>query len=264
MALDDLAPHFRRGPAPGDARRRSRPWTPTDPAADRLHLGDDRRAARRRLPTALPGSGSASRQSTGSAPAPAEVAWCTTAPGWSKSTRNVFVAPWLSGAVAVLHDGRFDPAERLRLCEELGVNVLCQAPTEYRMLAKRAELAPIRALRRLVSAGEPLEPEVIRRLPGAARAADRRRLRADRDRAGKRHAPRRGRPGPRRLDGKAATRDRDADPRRRASAAGRLLPHLLRPLPRRRALRGRVVADRRPGARGRGRLSLLRGTRATT
>ncbi|MEX2108745.1 MAG: AMP-binding protein [Solirubrobacterales bacterium] len=91
-----------------------------------------------------------------------EVAWCTAAPGWSKSTRNAFVAPWLGGAVAVLHDGRFDPAERLRLCEELGVNVLCQAPTEYRMLAKRADLAPIPSLRRLVSAGEPMEPEVIR------------------------------------------------------------------------------------------------------
>ncbi len=91
-----------------------------------------------------------------------EVAWCTAAPGWSKSTRNAFVAPWLGGAVAVLHDGRFDPAGRLRLCEELGVNVLCQAPTEYRMLAKRAELSPVASLRRLVSAGEPIEPETIR------------------------------------------------------------------------------------------------------
>ena len=91
-----------------------------------------------------------------------DVAWSTAAPGWAKSTRNAFVAPWLTGAVAVLHDGRFDPVERLRLCEELGVNVLCQAPTEYRMLASRAELAPIPSLRRLVSAGEPIEPEAIR------------------------------------------------------------------------------------------------------
>jgi acyl-coenzyme A synthetase/AMP-(fatty) acid ligase len=92
-----------------------------------------------------------------------EVAWCTAAPGWAKSTRNAFIAPWLCGAVAVLHDGRFDPAERLRLCDELGVNVLCQAPTEYRMLASRTELAPVGPLRRLVSAGEPIEPETIRR-----------------------------------------------------------------------------------------------------
>jgi acyl-coenzyme A synthetase/AMP-(fatty) acid ligase len=90
-----------------------------------------------------------------------EVAWCTAAPGWSKSTRNAFIAPWLCGAVAVLHDGRFDPEERLRVCEELGVNVLCQAPTEFRMLAKRIELRPVSSLRRLVSAGEAIEAEVI-------------------------------------------------------------------------------------------------------
>ena len=91
-----------------------------------------------------------------------EVAWCTAAPGWSKSTRNAFIAPWLGGAVAVLHDGWFDADERLRLCDELGVNVLCQAPTEYRMLAMRSELEPVPSLRRLVSAGEPIEPETIR------------------------------------------------------------------------------------------------------
>jgi acyl-coenzyme A synthetase/AMP-(fatty) acid ligase len=90
-----------------------------------------------------------------------ELAWCTTATGWSKSARNVFLAPWLTGAAAVIHDGRFDPAERLDFAEALGVNVLCQAPTEYRMLAKRAALRPLPALRRMVSAGEPLDPETI-------------------------------------------------------------------------------------------------------
>jgi acyl-coenzyme A synthetase/AMP-(fatty) acid ligase len=91
-----------------------------------------------------------------------ELAWCTAAPGWSKSTRNAFIAPWLAGAAALLHDARFDPAERLDVIEREGVNVLCQAPTEYRILAKRAELRPIPSLRRLISAGEPLNPEVIR------------------------------------------------------------------------------------------------------
>lgn len=91
-----------------------------------------------------------------------ELAWCTAAPGWSKSTRNVFIAPWLEGAAALIHDARFDPAQRLQIIERERVNVLCQAPTEYRMLAKRAELRPIPSLRRVVSAGEPLNPEVIR------------------------------------------------------------------------------------------------------
>jgi acyl-coenzyme A synthetase/AMP-(fatty) acid ligase len=91
-----------------------------------------------------------------------ELAWCTAAPGWAKSTRNVFIAPWLRGAAALLHDARFEPEERLEIIDREGVNVLCQAPTEYRMLAKGAELRPIKSLRRLVSAGEPLNPEVIR------------------------------------------------------------------------------------------------------
>ena len=90
-----------------------------------------------------------------------ELVWCTTATGWSKSARNVFLAPWLTGAAAVIHGGRFDPAKRLEFAEALGVNVLCQAPTEYRMLAKRAALRPLPSLRRMVSAGEPLDPETI-------------------------------------------------------------------------------------------------------
>jgi acyl-coenzyme A synthetase/AMP-(fatty) acid ligase len=90
-----------------------------------------------------------------------DLAWCTTATGWSKSARNVFLAPWITGAAAVIHDGRFHPAERLDLAEALGVNVLCQAPTEYRMLARRTQLRPLPALRRMVSAGEPLDPETI-------------------------------------------------------------------------------------------------------
>jgi acetyl-CoA synthetase len=90
-----------------------------------------------------------------------DLAWCTTATGWSKSARNVFLAPWLTGAAAVIHDGRFDPAERLDFAEALGVNVLCQAPTEYRMLARRTQLRRLPKLHRMVSAGEPLDPETI-------------------------------------------------------------------------------------------------------
>jgi acyl-coenzyme A synthetase/AMP-(fatty) acid ligase len=90
-----------------------------------------------------------------------ELVWCTTATGWSKSARNVFVAPWLCGAAALISDSRFDADERLDVVEREGVSVLCQAPTEYRMLAKRTALRPLPSVRRLVSAGEPLNPEVI-------------------------------------------------------------------------------------------------------
>jgi acyl-coenzyme A synthetase/AMP-(fatty) acid ligase len=91
-----------------------------------------------------------------------ELVWCTAASGWSKSARNVFIAPWLSGAAALLHDARFDPAERLELLARERVNVLCMAPTEYRVIAKRASLAPLPDLRGMVAAGEALNPEVLR------------------------------------------------------------------------------------------------------
>jgi acetyl-CoA synthetase len=90
-----------------------------------------------------------------------DLVWCTTATGWSKSARNVFLAPWLQGAAAMLVDARFDAETRLALIEREQVSVLCQAPTEYRMLAARTELRPMSSLRRAVSAGEPLDAEVV-------------------------------------------------------------------------------------------------------
>jgi len=90
-----------------------------------------------------------------------DLAWCTAASGWSKSARNVFIAPWLMGATALLHDARFDPDERLDVAEHEGVNVLCMAPTEYRAVAKRTRLRELPALRHAVAAGEPLNPEIV-------------------------------------------------------------------------------------------------------
>src|SRR5204862_2871863 len=50
-----------------------------------------------------------------------------------------------------------------------GVNVLCQSPTEYRMIAARVPIADyaLPNVRRLVSAGEPLNPEVIEKFESA-------------------------------------------------------------------------------------------------
>ncbi len=92
-----------------------------------------------------------------------DVVWCTAGTGWAKSIWNVLLGPWSHGAEIVLHQGGFDPEERLGLLARLGVTVLCQAPTEYRMLAKLDSLASahLPRLRHAVSAGEPLNPEVI-------------------------------------------------------------------------------------------------------
>jgi len=91
-----------------------------------------------------------------------DLCWCTAASGWSLSARNAFVAAWLRGAAALLHDGRFDPDERLEFLGRERVGVLCMSPTEYRAIAKRSELRPLPSLRHAVAAGEPLNPEVVR------------------------------------------------------------------------------------------------------
>lgn len=90
-----------------------------------------------------------------------DLVWCTAASGWSKSARNVFIAPWLMGATALLHDERFDPAERLEIVARERVDVLCMAPTEYRVISKRTALCPLPSLHALVAAGEALDATVL-------------------------------------------------------------------------------------------------------
>jgi acyl-coenzyme A synthetase/AMP-(fatty) acid ligase len=92
---------------------------------------------------------------------PGELVWCTAASGWSKSARNVFVAPWLQGAAALLHDQRFEPKERLEVVVREGVDVLCMAPTEYRVITKRTKVGRLGRLRHCVAAGEALNPGVL-------------------------------------------------------------------------------------------------------
>jgi acyl-coenzyme A synthetase/AMP-(fatty) acid ligase len=96
---------------------------------------------------------------------PGDLVWCTAASGWSKSARNAFIAPWLRGGAALLHDARFDPDERLEIVLRERPAILCMAPTEYRVVVKRADPAVLHGhptLRGCVAAGEALNPEVLR------------------------------------------------------------------------------------------------------
>ncbi|HET6877194.1 MAG TPA: AMP-binding protein [Jatrophihabitans sp.] len=87
---------------------------------------------------------------------PGELVWSTAAPGWSKSARNSFIAPWLGGAAALLQDRRFDPEERLATIRREHVDVLCMAPTEYRLIAGHGRIGGLPSLRRAITAGEAL------------------------------------------------------------------------------------------------------------
>jgi acyl-coenzyme A synthetase/AMP-(fatty) acid ligase len=95
---------------------------------------------------------------------PHDLVWCTAGTGWAKSLWNVLLGPWSCGAAIVLHEGGFDPAQRMDMIRDLAVTVLCQAPTEYRLEAKLENLGErwkLPHLRHCVSAGEALNPEVL-------------------------------------------------------------------------------------------------------
>jgi len=91
--------------------------------------------------------------------------WCTAATGWAKNIWNVVLGPWSHGTEVFVHEGAFDPAERLDLVGRYEITILCQAPTEYRVLANTPELesADLSSIRHALSAGEPLNAPVIER-----------------------------------------------------------------------------------------------------
>ena len=94
-----------------------------------------------------------------------DVHWNISSPGWAKHAWSSVFAPWNAGAtVFSYHYDRFEPRRVLDALAQSGVTSLCAPPTVWRMLVGE-ELArwPVR-LREAVSAGEPLNPEVIERV----------------------------------------------------------------------------------------------------
>ena len=89
-------------------------------------------------------------------------------PGWAKHAWSCFFAPWTVGAtVFIYNQGRFDAAKTLDTLVRCGVTTLCAPPTAWRgFILQDLSRYPV-ALRELVSAGEPLNPEIIERVKAA-------------------------------------------------------------------------------------------------
>jgi acetyl-CoA synthetase len=86
-------------------------------------------------------------------------------PGWAKHAWSSFFAPWNAGATIVVYDApRFEASELLDTLEASAVTSLCAPPTVWRMLVNENLSARRVQLRELLSAGEPLNPEVIERV----------------------------------------------------------------------------------------------------
>jgi len=94
-----------------------------------------------------------------------DIVWATAAPGWQKWIWSPFLATLGSGATAFVYKGKFNANTYLHLIEKFAINVLCCTPTEYRMMIKSDSFGSYEytQLRSAVSAGEPLNREVIER-----------------------------------------------------------------------------------------------------
>ena len=93
---------------------------------------------------------------------PGDVHLNISSPGWGKHAWSNVFTPWLAGAtVVVANFARFDPQTILDLIVRAEVTTFCAPPTVWRMLVQ-TDLASVRTtIREALSAGEPLNPEVI-------------------------------------------------------------------------------------------------------
>jgi acyl-coenzyme A synthetase/AMP-(fatty) acid ligase len=96
---------------------------------------------------------------------PTDLHWTVTDTGWAKAAWGSLFGQWTLGAAVFNHytKAKFDAKLTLRMIENFGVTTFCSPPTAYRMFAQ-LPLGDydLSALRHCMSAGEPLNPEVIR------------------------------------------------------------------------------------------------------
>ena len=99
---------------------------------------------------------------------PGDIHLNISSPGWAKHAWSNVFTPWLAGStVLVFNYARFDPHELLAVLERTGVTTFCAPPTVWRMLVQTDLASAKHSLREVLSAGEPLNPEVIEQVRAA-------------------------------------------------------------------------------------------------
>ena len=90
--------------------------------------------------------------------------WTISETGWAKAAWGKLFGQMIVGAAVIQWEtpGRFDPDGLLKAMEKYGVTSFCAPPTVYRLLIQQDLSKYQLNLRHCMSAGEPLNPEVIR------------------------------------------------------------------------------------------------------
>ena len=99
---------------------------------------------------------------------PGDVHWTVSSPGWAKHAWSCFFAPFNAQACVFIYNyTRFSGPKVLDVMVAQGVNTFCAPPTVWRMLIQEdLKRWPV-VLREAISAGEPLNPEVIEQVRSA-------------------------------------------------------------------------------------------------
>ncbi|MEV6875749.1 AMP-binding protein [Amycolatopsis sp. NPDC051128] len=93
---------------------------------------------------------------------PGDVHLNISSPGWAKHAWSNVFAPWNAEATVFLHNySRFDAGALMAQMDRCGVTSFCAPPTVWRMLIQADLTALANPPRKVVGAGEPLNPEVI-------------------------------------------------------------------------------------------------------
>lgn len=99
---------------------------------------------------------------------PGDLHWNISSPGWAKHAWSCFFAPWIAGAtIFIFNYNRFDAKRVLDVLVAKQITTLCAPPTVWRMLIQEQLGGWQVKLRELISAGEPLNPEVIEQVRSA-------------------------------------------------------------------------------------------------
>jgi acetyl-CoA synthetase len=93
---------------------------------------------------------------------PGDVHLNISSPGWAKHAWSNVFAPWNAEATVFLYNyERFDAAALMRQMDRCGITSFCAPPTVWRMLIQSDLTALENPPKKVVGAGEPLNPEVI-------------------------------------------------------------------------------------------------------
>lgn len=99
---------------------------------------------------------------------PGDVHLNVASPGWAKHAWSNVFAPWIAQACVFIYNySRFDPAALMQQMEAEGVTSFCAPPTVWRMLIQADLTQLANPPRKVVSAGEPLNAEVIAQVQNA-------------------------------------------------------------------------------------------------